>query len=553
LENSSRLTRALTALAAIAWLCAATTVPVEGARFSGGGRRLLEDAHNAASEDRHGAAIACALAAIRLDPDLEGESALLIANQLTWSDRPREAIPWYETHLRHHPGDCDGSLGLARALSWVGRLDEAAGVYASLGEDCVGADGALGVARMEAWKGAPPAAARRYGDVLEADPGSREAALGLANAENQRGRHRRAAEIYRRLLEEDPSDGKARVGLARAQYWMGRHDLALATLEGVDDSDAEELQAVVRREEHLRVEAEGSAFTDVDDQELESVLALATVGWHPQSGGRLEVVHATTREPGSDGVRAFRGTVGAWWRPSQAWAVNAYVGAIFPRADVPVPAGEGETRTPEEIEEVQALWDTWATWTPADWTRFDLAWARVPIETPKALARGILIDVLALSGERRITDEFVLRAHGSLADYSDGNSRTVVSGSAEYGPLLRGKPVTFRLGGGGSYLAFDEDRDHGYYSPENYDTIWASVRAVARLGHGVTLDLTSRLASERENGVDRFGVWANSGELRWQSRTAFAVAIFGQQSTSRFDTSAGYAREGWGILVSLAP
>ena len=49
----------------------------------------------------------------------------------------------------------------------------------------------------------------------------------------------------------------------------------------------------------LRVEAEGSSYTDRDDQDLESLVFAASRGVGRQGGARVEIVHATTREPGS--------------------------------------------------------------------------------------------------------------------------------------------------------------------------------------------------------------------------------------------------------------
>jgi len=544
--------RALVAPAALACVLACSAAGAEEARFAATARSLLADAHGQAAQDRHGRAITCALAALRLDPALEPDAALLIANQLTWSDRPEEAIPWYRKHLEHYPGDCDGSLGLARALSWTGRLDEASEIYRSLGEECTGPEGPLGAARMEAWKGDRGAAAERYREVLGAEPGSREAAHGLAEAENARGRHRRAEEIYRRLLEEDPSDERARVGLARAQYWMGRNDLALETLAPAPGAAAASLRATILDEARLRFEAEGSAFTDVEDQDLESFVLSASGGWHPRSGGRLELVHATTREPGSPDVRAVRGLAGGWWRASTSLSLNAYAGAVFPRADAAVDAGEGEVRSPDEIERARAVWDAWAAWTPADWTRIDLGYAGVPIETPKSIARRIRVDLLALTAERRIVDELLVRARAALGDYTDGNRRQELLAEADWGPIALGGRVAIHVGAGGSLLSFDQTVDRGYYSPDRYDAVWGLLKLEAALGAGFRLDSSSRVGSEREGDGGRFGVWQNAADLAW-SRGAIEIVLFGRHSTSRFDTSAGYGRKGWGVLLAASP
>jgi hypothetical protein len=333
---------------------------------------------------------------------------------------------------------------------------------------------------------------------------------------------------------------------------MGMHDLALETLAPSDDAGADALRGVILDEGRLRVEAGGSSYTDRDDQDLESLVFAASRGVGRQGGVRVDVVHATTREPGSPDVRMLRGSAGGRFRPSAALALNAHLGAMLPSADATVPAGEGEVRSPAEIEETRVLWDAWATWTPADWTRFDLSWSRVPIETPKALARGVRIDLLSLSGERRFVDQLVLRAIASLGDYTDGNGRAAFLAEVEAGPLRVARPVAFRLGAGASILSFDEEVDHGYYSPDRHDAFWGLAGLAAELGGGVRLDAQSRVGSERENDAERFGVWSNSADLSWR-RGAVEIGLFWRNSTSRFDTSAGYGREGWGLFVALVP
>jgi tetratricopeptide (TPR) repeat protein len=119
---------------------------------SGGAEDVLSRAREAAAADRHRDAIRLYLDAITLDPPLESIVALELGHQYTWAEKPDSAIIWYSRYLDGHPGDREAQLGIARALSWAGRLDEAEDRYlellsASEGEE---PDALLALAKVKA-------------------------------------------------------------------------------------------------------------------------------------------------------------------------------------------------------------------------------------------------------------------------------------------------------------------------------------------------------------------------------------------------------------------
>jgi hypothetical protein len=204
----------------------------------------------------------------------------------------------------------------------------------------------------------------------------------------------------------------------------------------------------------------------------------------------------------------------------------------------------------DEVERTIGLADAWVTWTPADWTRFDLGFARVPIETPKALARGITIDLVSLGAQRRLDDRFLLAAAGSFGDYSDDNQRISGSLTLETRPVLRW-PVTFDVGA--QAFKFDRTVDHGYYNPETYDVFFGELGVETNVTPWLYVDAFGRISSERENGEERFGVGAAGADLTFALHRTVDLVVFGRTSTSRFETSGGYEREGWGFVVRLSP
>lgn len=559
MEDAARLMARPARILAAAWLAAlAWTGPAPAQAPADSARWLAASAREAAGRDDHAAALRDAAAAMALDPSLERELDLLMAHQLTWSDRPAEAIPWYRRRLAHDPGSAEARSGLARAISWTGDTRAARAEYAALLADDPGnVEAAVGVARMDAWDDDAPAAARGYAAALALDPSSAEAQRGLADADNRRGLHRRAEARYRARLEEDPDDAEARVGLARARAWMGEEEAALRTLDGLDGEDAQDLRRTILADRGATVEASFSHWKDRDDQTLDTIGIGAARGF---GHGRRGVVHAarsTADEPGTPSIDALRLDAGGDWRPDRALSLQARAGILdvgrnLRRAES-VPAGAGETRTGDDVKRTYFLWDAWVTVTPRDRLRFDFSHARVAIETPRALARGIRADVAGLGVDAQVADRWAVRAGGSLADYTDDNLRVGGDVEAENGPYRPVGRLRAWVAAGGSAFRFDEATDHGYYAPEKYDALWIGTRAELPLGARASIAGDLRLASEREEEGDRFGVLNGGVEARAALRSGFGIAAFVRSSTSRFDSSAGYERDGWGVSLFHAP
>ncbi|MEZ5065097.1 MAG: tetratricopeptide repeat protein [bacterium] len=558
MEDAARLIRRWCATATFALLAIGAGGGRTAARADDAAlaRDVAAEARDFAGRDDHGRAVACALAAIRLDPSLEDELSLLIAHQLTWQERAAEAVPWYRRRLEAEPDDREAKLGLARALSWSGDLDGAAAVYRELlADDANDAEARLGLARMEAWRDRPGAAARAYREAL--DRGVPDAREGLAAVENARGKHRAAEALYDAILADDPDDVSARVGRARARYWLGEEGAAERDLADIDTAEAADLRDAIRRDRGLRAMLFADRWNDRDDQENRTlgvrVEGSAGPGWRwfgLAAGERSE-------DPATGRVEFLTFGGGGSWRPSRDVAVHAEItahdlGRNLEDGDV-LDVGAGETRTGADIRETVALFDSWLTWTPIDWTRFDVGYGRVPVTTARALARGLRVNVASLAAERRLTERVSARIRAAHGDYDDGNTRRSLEADVRFGDWSLG-PVHWNVGPGAAWIDFrDESPDHGYYSPDRYDTFHGTLNAWTSAERPFRVEGDVRLASERENDGDRFGVLSGGVELRWQATRHVGFGAFGRASTSRFDSSAGYERDGVGLRVFLAP
>lgn len=516
---------------------------------------LAWQAREAADRDEHVAAVERARRAIELDPALRDEMSLLIAHQLTWADHPDEAIPWYRERLARHPHEREAQLGIARALSWTGDLEEARLFYREvLDENPDDEEAAVGLARMDAWDDDPGAAARGYREVLARHPESHDARLGLADAQDDRGLNRDAERLYQQMLDDDADDADAREGLARARWWMGEEDLALATLGEPTRDSGRELRAAILADRRPSLDIAGARWTDADDQELRTATLTASRGI---GGGRRllgEMEYLRVKDPATPWIDGVRMAGGLDWRTGRAFAAHARAGALLVgKGDVgtreAIDVGAGEIRIGQDIKATYFLWELWTTWTPIDRFRTDLSYARVPLDSPRSLARGIRADVLSLGMDRGFTDRLTGHVEGAWASYTDDNNRLSVEGELETGPF-REKRLAGWFSVGASAFRFDDTPDHGYYAPETYDALWLGGRAELKIGKSATLTADARLSTEHEKGGDRFGVLSGGGELRVPLGRAVTLGAFARKSTSRFDTSGGYERQGAGVSLS---
>jgi len=338
---------------------------------------------------------------------------------------------------------------------------------------------------------------------------------------------------------------------------MGEESAALEALGLPAGESGRELRGAILAERGTLLELTASRWTDVDDQELETIGLRAERG---RGGGRrlhAELLRFRADEPGTPAIVGTRAAVGLDWRFDRTWSLQlraggADVGGNLDRDEV-VDVGAGETRDGEEIDARYALGDAWLTWTPADRLRMDASASRGLLDTPRALARGIRLDLFGLGLDRALADRAVVRASATFGRYTDDNERTSVAGELEVGPFRAAPAVRTWAGAGGHVTNFDRTPDHGYYSPDRYDAIHVAGRAEIRLGERASLAGDARLASERENDEDRFGVLSGGGELRVGLGGGVGISVFARRSTSRFDTGAGYEREGFGVSVFKAP
>lgn len=476
-----------------------------------GPESLIAQAREAARTDRNAESVRLFREAIAADPSRRAGLLRELADQMTYSGESKAAIPLYREVLAR-PGlskedERRALSGLALALSWNESLDEALRIYERL--------------------------------VAE-DPGSFEARRNAARVLSWRGRHRAARRRLAALLAERPDDAETAVLLAQAERWSGRPDLATATLRSLlarqrDHREAASLLKELDRQTRPQSTAGGNVSNQSDglgivtawlEHEATDGLGLS------EFGARLEHIRYRPDPGQGDEIRIWRPGLHGRHRFGDDWEGNAWVFVDFIR-----PAG---TEPPRDV----LTFDTWATYWPGDVVRFDVGLNRTTFDNEKSQLLGIAALTGSLSVDVTPNERLVLKARVDYGDYTDGNRRTgwVAGGSFRilHSPRLL---VGVRYTG----FSFSEQLDNGYFNPERYQSIVATVHAWGPIGPRLSWDVEGNAGEEFVVPDGDKPTWGIGGKLTWQISENVEVKAWGGHFDSRLASSAGFART-WGGL-----
>jgi tetratricopeptide (TPR) repeat protein len=514
-------------------------------------RACVDSARVAAGADRHHDAIRWYQRAIALHPPLQADLGMELGHQYTWADQPDTAVTWYRSHLAAHPGDVEAEVGLARALTWSGRTDEALATYEATlphaGE--YETEVRVGIARLSAWKDDHDAARAVYEAILAADPEDLDARLGHAQVVNWSGRHREAAALYDSILTDHPGNTDARDGRATAQYWLGRVDLARATLaEGEPTRGGAALLADMERS--LAPAASYSYEQNTDSDEVERRIHTARAGFSTDDLTRLsgEYGHASIEQPGRPDVS--RNNLAAIWqrRFSEAAAISAAVGYQWNAFDRAQLGPESYWQDDFNLFTV----DAYMTYTPRDWMRWDFGLYHGSLAVPDAIFRGIALTELSAGLDWRLRTNLLSASAADFTFYNDDNFRFGLGERLVWQPFWR-VPVRlnhrFTSTTGLGYFGFSETNDNGYYDPRQYLSFYEEVALDMTFSRRVRARLTGRFGWDRENGGDWFDVgrFEASGSFVVHRRVALTAGYY--NSESRLDSREGYQADGFYLTV----
>jgi tetratricopeptide (TPR) repeat protein len=208
---------------------------------------------------------------LRLDPlnktALQRLAHAYAGRRETW-DRS-EAL--YRAYLAQVPGDAEAWLGLARVLSWRGRLDAAAEVYARADlQPLLTAEDrrnyALDLAAIGRGNEAEPILA----DLARSNPADVDVALTLGGLHSSRADWGAALPLYRVALEHRPDDPQANLTYGQALLALENYKAALGPLDRAARALPSHPEAILAYARALR----GAGDLKRADAQFERVVAL---------------------------------------------------------------------------------------------------------------------------------------------------------------------------------------------------------------------------------------------------------------------------------------
>lgn len=380
---------------------------------------------------------------------------------------------------------------------------------------------------------------RRY---LARHPGqdNRDVRKGLALAYSWSGHQPEAVALYRELVSEDVSDGSARVGLARSLIWNNELRRGWQELRGIvagfpaDDAGREgrDFQLVVLDGYSPPLDLRAEGAWDSDD--LDSWRFTATGTWTVLGNKLLQASPswALFRQPGQPDLHNSRLGLGFHAALAHNWALHSYGWLNRYTTGSPLFGGT------DNLAWTIPGGDLWLTWLPAPRMRVDFGGNSLPVETYIALDRHIHLEQANLSADYRLGRHLGTTVAGTVADYSDGNSRR--RGSVRLAWRREGR-WEINAGPVLTYMDFSRAYPGGYWSPDWVRNGSFEATLKTRTSHW-TWRLNGSLGREKESGAGALTVGGASLRVGWRCSKNWLLALEGGHSRSSFGSASGFNR-----------
>lgn len=413
------------------------------------------------------------------------------------------ALPLYERLVSHQAADADILIEAARVFGWADRNARAAELYrrALVVAPARRADIVPSLAWQTLWSDGATAALPLFAEAAALRPGDRTLGWALGQTLNSAGRHREALVQFRRW--SPPVGEDERLDLARAWRWAGYEDRAWPLLR-----DATAAESVWLRDFRLARDVAPYAFGSTEATEDRDTLRTQGfslgAGLSPIAGAVLELGGrrvALDDDFGAVTATSFEATgrmrlgepdspAGSWW--PQLTVRSHRVGSWQP---------------------VTSL--ARVKWVPADHWRVDAERARELIETPRALANRVTVDITSLGGDWRRDERLTVSGSAARLRFDDGTVRERLFARGEWAVITRP-----RLTVAAEWSRLERTRDgapgsdsRGYWNPRRYDEI--------RLVAGVAWEqrpweLQARAGVARSREVDGAGNASRGSPNLWE-------------------------------------
>ncbi|HEY8381151.1 MAG TPA: tetratricopeptide repeat protein [Microvirga sp.] len=496
------------------------------------GDALVGGARQAAGQNRNGEAAELFARALTAVPGRRRELLREYADQVLYAGRPAEAVPLYREVLTF-PGLSSGDLRQAR----------------------------LGLARGYAWSGQPALALPVFDLLVQAAPRDAEVLIGRGQALNALARHREALADFETAIAVQPSNRDAIRGAAQAEASLGRPRAALARVEP--------LIAAGDREPATLIIA-GYARRAMGRPDLAEDIARLMLSAKPGDDGAERLLQELLRERRpltffdavhavrSDDLRISSLTVrheltlnrGLSMIAPQA-RFSTYRGGDFPTVDIYSLGLAGRHRFNDWLEFTSSLFlnveeeprdqdltlthDTTLSLIPSDSMRigFNLV-RRYPDENSRAVVNDIFATDGGITLDYTPQNDFRISARGYASRYTDENER--LWGQLEFAQRVTAGPYLWL---GARYTAFDfkDVRDNGYWNPDDYRAIEASLHFYGQLAERWSFDIQAAAGYGRSNPGDGGLVGSATAKLSYEVGENLTIGLYASHLVS-------YARTG---------
>lgn len=443
---------------------------------------------------------------------VEPEASTLRARARAATDRRdfAVALPLYEKLVAEAPGDADLLIEAARVLGWADRNARSAAVYrqALSAAPARRADIVPSLAWQTLWSDGASAALPLLEEAAALRSGDRSLGWALGQALNAAGRHREALVHFRRW--SPPASEDERLDLARAWRWAGYEDRAWPLLR-----DAKAPEPAWLRDFRVARDVAPYAFGSLEATEDRDTLRTQAyslgAGFAPAAGAVLELGGRRVElddDFGATTATSFEATGrirlgepespgGSWW--PQLTLRSHRIGGWQP------------------LTSAARL-----KWVPADRWRVDVERTRELIETPRALANRVTVDVTAVGADWRRDERLALAGSVAHLRFDDGTVRERLLARGEWALTTRPR---FTIGAEWSRLERTRDGApgadaRGYWNPRRYD----ERRLLAGLSwEQRPWDLQARAGIARSREVDGAGNTSRGAPHLWELAAGWDV------------------------------
>ena len=525
------------------WASAALALPLFIAPAPAQAQNVLpfDQARAAARDDRNREAAELFAKALQAEPSLRHLILRELADQLTFSDRAAQAVPFYREVLSWNEISEDerwrAKRGLALALAWSGQHAAAVKAYTELLErDRNDRDARLNRARVQGWRHHYAEAEADFRLLLAKDSKDADALRGLSEVQSLAGHQREAIKTLEPIASSG-ADARTLFLLSRAQQWSGRADLAGPTLArsialAPSNRDALSLQTEIRLSRRPSAQAGGRYSDQSDHTQIRGFTAIQD--FYPSSiletaGFQYDLErYSSSKGPN---VTVQRAGVHGQLELSKSFSIRGEGGLAIQHA-----AGNHDE---------YPIFNVYGTLIPSDFLRFDFGAARQGFDNVRSMFLHIRSTDYGASVDIGSDSDWKASFRTNYSRVSDGNSR--IWGQIEVRRRLGWSPNSF-AGIRATRFSFDELLDHGYFNPKSLRSVEAFTQVWGKLGNG-WFDLHGAVGAEDQNPGKTRLVYSAEAKVTHPLGNGLEIEGFVNSFTAHHDATGGFSRKTVGLAL----